>query len=59
MNDPFDPPEIMLGCHRTRASPTPRSFGRGGYDELAIWDRRLNDTELPYFLGGHSKLTVR
>lgn len=51
----FDPPEIMVGCQRTMANSEKRSFASGGIDELAIWDHRLNDTELPYFLGGHSE----
>ncbi len=55
VKEEFVPPELMLGCHRTKENQTPRNFGSGGYDELAIWNRRLSDNELPLFLGGHSK----
>lgn len=51
----FDPPQMMIGCHRTRANPTPRLFASGSFDELAIWNQRLNDTQKPYFLGGFSE----
>ena len=53
----LSPPEVMLGCHRTQDNCTKRYFGSGIFDEVAFWDRRLNDTELPYFLGGYSKFS--
>lgn len=58
VKEEFDPPQAMLGCHRTKADPEARMFTTGGgYDELAMWDRRLNDSDLPLFLGGYSKKT--
>jgi hypothetical protein len=51
---PLNPPEVLLGCHKTQVNQTKRYFGSGNFDELAFWKRRLNDTELPYFLGGYS-----
>ena len=54
----MSPPEVLLGCHKTQADPTKRFFGSGNYDELAFWKRRLNDSELPYFLGGYSECYI-
>ena len=51
----LDPKEINVGCHRTAANPVKRDFATGRFDELAFWAWRLNETEKPYFLGGHSK----
>jgi hypothetical protein len=51
----LNPPEVLLGCHKTQANQTKRYLGSANFDELAFWKRRLNDTELPYFLGGYSK----
>ena len=53
---PLAPPEVLLGCHKTAGQPTKRYFSSGIYDEVAFWKKRLNDTEIPYFLGGYSKL---
>ena len=50
----LDPPEVLLGCHKTSLNTTKRNFARGSFDELAIFNRWLNNTELPYFLGGYS-----
>jgi len=52
---PLAPPDVMIGCHRTKANQTKRFFASGSFDEIAFWSRRLNETELPYFLGGYSK----
>ena len=55
-------PVITLGCAYNRKKRTFDYFGEGEYDELAIWNRQLvrNATmnELPFILGGFSKLTV-
>ena len=53
--DGLDPREMIVGCHATADDDTERNFANGRFDELAFWARRLNDTEMPYFLGGHSK----
>ena len=50
----LDPAEILLGCHKTSADLTKRNFSGGSFDEVAIWTYWLNDTLLPYFLGGYS-----
>ncbi len=52
---PLDPPETILGCHKTMADTTKRDFGGGAWDELAIWNKWINNTEKAYFLGGFSK----
>lgn len=49
----FDPPAIMLGCHRTQRNKTQRFFGKGFYDELAFWDYALPKNEEIKFLGGY------
>ena len=51
----LDPREMIVGCHKTLLNPTERQFANGRFDELAFWAWRLNDTEKPYFLGGHSR----
>ena len=51
----LDPREMIVGCHKTNEDKTNRNFANGRFDELAFWAWRLNDTEKPYFLGGHSK----
>ena len=55
---PLDPMTIMMGCHQTSDDTEPRYFAGGGFDELAIWTRALNDTDLPLFFGGYSKLFI-
>ncbi|KAF2364339.1 GPCR family 2 secretin-like, partial [Trinorchestia longiramus] len=51
----LNPPELMLGCHKTNDSTKYRYFGDGEYDELAFWKRSLPDNETDYFLGGYLK----
>ncbi len=53
VTEPFGPPEMNIGCHRTKANPTPRLFSSGKFDELAMWKKQLNDTELYLFMGGY------
>ena len=53
--EPLNPAEIMVGCHKTMENQTNRDFSSGSFDEIAIWKYWLNDTLLPYFLGGYSK----
>ena len=50
----LNPPEILIGCHKTSDNLNKRNFNSGSFDEIAIWKRWLNDTELPFFLGGYS-----
>ena len=47
--------EMLMGCHKSEDDPTKRNFSAGCFDELAIWRRWLDDSELPLFLGGHSE----
>jgi len=51
--DPFIPPKMILGCQMTTKDKTKRLHAPGRFDELAFWKWRLNDTQKPYFLGGH------
>ena len=51
---PLEPPEVLLGCHKTSSNASKRHFASGSFDELALWKRWINDTELPFFLGGYS-----
>jgi len=51
--EPLNPAEIMIGCHKTMENQTNRDFSSGSFDEIAIWKYWLNDTLLPYFLGGY------
>ncbi len=51
--DGFDPPEMMLGCHRTMENPTERMLSGGRFDELAVWNKQLEDSEMPLFMGGY------
>lgn len=51
----LDPKQMIVGCHKTAANPSNRNFASGRFDELAFWAWRLNETEMIYFLGGHSK----
>ena len=51
----FTAPELMLGCHKTISNDTYREFTTGVFDEVAIWERFLNATDLDYFMGGYSK----
>lgn len=53
--EPLNPAELMIGCHKTMENQTNRDFSSGSFDEIAIWKYWLNDTLLPYFLGGYSK----
>lgn len=53
--DGLDPREMIVGCHKSSDNTTERYFATGRFDELAFWTRRLNNTEKPLFLGGHSK----
>lgn len=53
---PLNPPTMIIGCHMTQQNKTKRNFAHGEFDEIAFWDRRLNNSEKPYFLGGYSKL---
>ena len=53
--EPLNPPEIMIGCHKTAENPEKRNFSSGTFDEIAIWRYWLNNTLLPFFLGGYSK----
>ena len=50
-----DIPELMLGCHKTNASEILRDFAGGAFDEVAIFERFLNDSEKYLFFGGYSK----
>ena len=52
--DALLPPEVLIGCHKTMENKTERSFSSGSFDEVAIWRYWLNNTLLPYFLGGYS-----
>ena len=57
INQPgLDPKSMILGCHRTSDNMESRGFATGRMDEVAYWAWRLNDTEMPYFLGGYSKM---
>ncbi|XP_018024745.1 uncharacterized protein LOC108680438 isoform X2 [Hyalella azteca] len=49
----LNPPELMLGCHKTSDNATYRYFGDGEYDELASWRKPLPENETSYFLGGY------
>ena len=49
----LDPREMIVGCHYTAEDREKRAFANGQFDELAFWAWRLNETEKPYFLGGH------
>ena len=55
---PLDPPELMIGCHKTSENSTKRGFSSGSFDEVAFWGSWLNDTVKPYFLGGYSKYKI-
>ena len=55
VRDGFDPPEMMLGCHRTAYQRTKRNFDSGQYDELAFWDTWLNETDNVFMMGGYRK----
>ncbi len=55
IEEEFNPPQMMMGCHRTKKDPTPRMFSGGRFDELAIWIRQIKDEELPLFMGGYRK----
>lgn len=48
-------PEMMLGCHKTSTNTTYGGYNDAAYDELALWTRRLNDTDKWYFLGGYQE----
>ncbi|CAG0903871.1 unnamed protein product [Cyprideis torosa] len=48
----FDPPRFFLGCHADPVDNTLRHFGKGMFDEPAIWDSRINDTRLNWLSGG-------
>lgn len=54
----LDPTQILFGCHKTYLNGTFRSFSSGCFDEIAIWHRWLNETDIPYFFGGYSKITL-
>ena len=49
----FNPPQMMLGCHRTKENQDERMHAGGKFDELAVWNRQLNDSELFLFMGGY------
>lgn len=44
------PPEIMVGCHRTKSDPVHRHMCACAFDETAVWTKAINETL--YFLGG-------
>ncbi|CAG0902676.1 unnamed protein product [Cyprideis torosa] len=48
----FDPPRFFLGCHADPVDNTLRHFGKGSFDEPAIWDSRVNDTYLKWLSAG-------
>ena len=47
--------QIMIGCHMTPNNQTPRGFAPGSYEELAVWDRQLDDSELTKLMGGYDE----
>ena len=51
----LDPPTVMLGCHKTAASQEPGHFLSGKFDEIAIWERALNDSDTSLLIGGYSE----
>ncbi|XP_042211680.1 cadherin EGF LAG seven-pass G-type receptor 2-like [Homarus americanus] len=50
---PLDPPELMIGCHKTSTDTTYRHYHTTQLDEFAWWNRRLVDEDVIYFLGGY------
>ncbi len=54
----FEPPEMMLGCTKSRLLAEKHFQGSGLYDEVAVWIHKLNDTEKPYVMGGYRELQL-
>ncbi|KAG7174697.1 putative adhesion G protein-coupled receptor B1-like, partial [Homarus americanus] len=55
---PLDPPELMIGCHKTSTDTTYRHYHTTQLDEFAWWNRRLVDEDVIYFLGGYVAASV-
>jgi hypothetical protein len=56
VKDALATPTVLIGCHKTEDDQTKRMFSSGVWDELAIWRRWMNDTQLAYFYGGYSEI---
>ncbi|KAF0294679.1 Cadherin EGF LAG seven-pass G-type receptor 3 [Amphibalanus amphitrite] len=49
---PLDPPEFMVGCHKTSADTDYSHFCPCEFDEIALWKRALLTNETIFFIGG-------
>jgi hypothetical protein len=56
----FNPPEIVAGCKKkSGAVPDLEFFGSGMFDEVAFWDRAVDDEQLKCMLAGYRKFMYK
>ncbi|GAB6025808.1 LATrophilin [Chamberlinius hualienensis] len=49
----INPPAMSIGCHVVGDPLRFQNYSEGKFDEVAVWFRQLNDSQLNYFSGGY------